>query len=33
METTPVMESDVKRINDLVAKESVFVEQVLGEVR
>jgi MoxR-like ATPase len=33
METTPVMENDVKRINDLVAKESVFVEQVLGEVR
>jgi len=33
METIPVMESDVKRINDLVAKESVFVEQVLGEVR
>jgi MoxR-like ATPase len=27
------MEQDVKRINDLVAKESVFVEQVLGEVR
>jgi MoxR-like ATPase len=33
METIPVMETDVKRINDLVAKESVFVEQVLGEVR
>jgi MoxR-like ATPase len=33
METTTVMENDVKRINDLVAKESVFVEQVLGEVR
>jgi len=33
METTPVMESDVKRINDLVAKESVFVDQVLGEIR
>ena len=33
METTPVMENDVRRINDLVAKESVFVEQVLGEVR
>ena len=27
------MEQDVKRINDLVAKESVFVEQILGEVR
>ncbi|HYV86673.1 MAG TPA: AAA family ATPase [Patescibacteria group bacterium] len=27
------MENDVRRINDLVAKESVFVEQVLGEVR
>ena len=27
------MEQDIKRINDLVAKESVFVEQVLGEVR
>jgi MoxR-like ATPase len=26
------MEQDVKRINDLVAKEAVFVEQVLGEV-
>jgi MoxR-like ATPase len=27
------MEQDIKRINDLVARESVFVEQVLGEVR
>ncbi len=27
------MEQDIKRINDLVAKESVFVEQILGEVR
>jgi MoxR-like ATPase len=27
------MEPDIKRINELVAKESVFVEQVLGEVR
>jgi MoxR-like ATPase len=27
------MEQDVKRINDLVAKESVFVEQILAEVR
>ena len=27
------MEQDIKRINDLVAMESVFVEQVLGEVR
>ena len=27
------MEQDIKRMNDLVAKESVFVEQVLGEVR
>ena len=27
------MDQDIKRINDLVAKESVFVEQVLGEVR
>ena len=27
------MEQDVRQINDLVAKESVFVEQVLGEVR
>jgi MoxR-like ATPase len=27
------MEQDIKRINDLVAKESLFVEQVLGEVR
>ena len=27
------MEQDIRRINDLVAKESVFVEQVLGEVR
>src|SRR6266540_4529617 len=27
------MEQDIKRINDLVQKESVFVEQVLGEVR
>jgi MoxR-like ATPase len=27
------MDQDVKRINDLVARESVFVEQVLGEIR
>ncbi|HET6278345.1 MAG TPA: AAA family ATPase [Candidatus Polarisedimenticolia bacterium] len=27
------MEQDVKRINDLVAREGVFVEQLLGEVR
>ena len=27
------MEQDIKRINDLVQKESVFVDQVLGEVR
>ena len=27
------MEQDIKRINDLVARESIFVEQVLGEVR
>jgi MoxR-like ATPase len=27
------MEPDIKRINELVAKESVFVEQVLGEIR
>src|SRR3989442_12870811 len=27
------MEQDIKRMNDLVAKESIFVEQVLGEVR
>jgi len=27
------MEQDIKRINELVSKESVFVEQVLGEVR
>ena len=27
------MEQDVRQINDLVSKESVFVEQVLGEVR
>jgi MoxR-like ATPase len=27
------MEQDIKRMNDLVAKESLFVEQVLGEVR
>jgi len=32
-EAIPGMEQDIKRINDLVAKESVFVEQVLGEVR
>ncbi len=31
-EVIPVMEQDIKRINDLVAKESVFVEQILGEV-
>src|SRR5437867_707177 len=28
-----VMEQDIKRINDLVQRESVFVEGVLGEVR
>ena len=33
MEAIPAMEQDVRRINDLVARESVFVEQVLGEVR
>jgi MoxR-like ATPase len=33
MEATPVMEQDVRRLNDLVAKEAVFVEQVLGEIR
>jgi MoxR-like ATPase len=34
MEATPVMEQqDVRRLNDLVARESVFVEQVLGEIR
>jgi len=27
------MDQDIKRINDLVARESVFVEQILGEVR
>src|SRR5580765_3543975 len=27
------MEQDIKRINDLVQKESIFVEQILGEVR
>jgi len=27
------MEQDIKRINDLVVRESIFVEQVLGEVR
>ncbi len=27
------MQQDIKRINELVARESVFVEQVLGEVR
>ncbi|HYV18700.1 MAG TPA: AAA family ATPase [Verrucomicrobiae bacterium] len=27
------MEQDVRRLNDLVAKEAVFVEQVLGEIR
>ncbi len=27
------MEQDIKRINDLVSRESLFVEQVLGEVR
>src|SRR5438094_10363669 len=27
------MEQDIKRINELVQKEAVFVEQVLGEVR
>ena len=27
------MEQDIKRINELVSRESVFVEQVLGEVR
>jgi MoxR-like ATPase len=32
-EVIPHMEQDIKRINDLVAKESAFVEQVLGEVR
>src|SRR5712692_2035946 len=32
-EAIPGMEQDIKRINDLVAKESVFVEHVLGEVR
>jgi len=32
-EVRPGMEQDIKRINDLVAKESVFVEQILGEVR
>ncbi|HZM69881.1 MAG TPA: AAA family ATPase [Candidatus Cryosericum sp.] len=33
LEKTPVMEQDVRQINDKVAQESVFVEQVLGEVR
>ena len=33
LEKTPVMEQDVRQINDKVARESVFVEQVLGEVR
>ena len=33
MEATPVMEQDVRRLNDLVAREAVFVEQVLGEIR
>src|SRR5499426_3509516 len=33
LEKTPVMEQDVRQINDKVAKESVFVEQVLGEIR
>ena len=27
------MEQDIKRINDLVVRESIFVEQVLGEIR
>jgi MoxR-like ATPase len=33
MEATPVMEQDVRRLNDLVAREAVFVEQVLGEIK
>jgi MoxR-like ATPase len=33
LEKTPVMEQDVRQINDKVAREFVFVEQVLGEVR
>jgi MoxR-like ATPase len=32
-EDIPGMEQDVKRINDLVAREAIFVEQILGEVR
>jgi len=33
MEASPVMEQDVRRLNDLVAREAVFVEQVLGEIK
>jgi len=33
LEATPVMEQDVRQINERVARESVFVEQILGEVR
>jgi MoxR-like ATPase len=33
VEVILAMEQDVKRINDLVASEGVFVEQILGEVR
>jgi len=33
MEAHAAMEQDIRRINDLVMKESTFVEQVLGEVR
>ena len=33
VEVILAMEQDVKRINDLVAREGVFVEQILGEVR
>jgi MoxR-like ATPase len=33
METKAVMEQDIRRISELVTRESVFVEHVLGEVR
>jgi MoxR-like ATPase len=32
-EASAAMEQDIKKINDLVSRESLFVEQVLGEVR
>ena len=33
LEATPVMDQDVRQINEKVAREAVFVEQVLGEIR